>query len=192
MPLFSMASNFYPVGADNATTSYKVKSECELLEKANPNYDGCYSITDKDMRKYKIGFIMPAVEDTADCDDAVACQLMLDDDLFACNGETFDDKDNWPGLDFGKDRPKKGWFLWCETKGLVFDQVKADAADAFDVTKATEKALKKSKKDDRKADKDACVAAVNGGGNLTDKKIKDCIELLIKEVFSEDIDPADL
>ena len=135
------------------------------------------------------------ISSAVDCVDSADCQSKLDNSSFACGNETptFDDKANWPALDFAAEsRPSLGWFLWCQKEILVTDSVGSSAADAADLQKANDQSLRDSKKSARLTSVAACVTAVNNVASLTPTQIKDCLNILIKHNFESAIDPADL
>lgn len=116
-------ANYFPVEKDGAKTVYAHKNKCESVEGQK-----CYNITGKDLSYHKIGFRSIDVEQTVDCSDAENCK----DLAFQCpSGETkkWDDKANWPGLDFSP-RSDDGWFIWCQKEMLVVDIDKKNAIDA--------------------------------------------------------------
>lgn len=159
----------------------------------------CFCFDNIDWRKAKFGFVLPMTEETQDCQDASDCQDKIDAEFpFRCGFSAtpqFDDKTNWPGLDFTAlelPRPATGWFLWCQKEILMNDAAKVSAVDAMDASKAADKAIRLAKKAERTISKDACVAAVNGGSNLTALEVKECLAVVVKEVFAKDIDPLAL
>ena len=192
----SWARNYVPKSKIKApSVVYMQKSKCEQVEG-----EKCFSITGKDVRRFQAGFRSIDIEFTRDCNDSADCQFQIDESNFTCDagaGEvpSFDDKANWPALDFASEvppRPATGWFLWCQKEILVADSAGSSAADAADAAKAADDATRASKQSERLTNKDACVAAVNGGGNLTNVEIKDCINVLVKEVYKSQIAPGDL
>lgn len=183
----AFAKNFFPFGKVGSSKVYKSKADCEAAEGQK-----CFKIFGKDLRRVKIGFKKPKADETIDCLNADNCQTLIDDGAISCDQPAFDDKANWPGLDFGEFRSATGWFAWCQVEGLVLDAAKNAAADAEDNAKAEKKATRQAKKLERRTLKDACVAAVNDGGNLNQGQIKGCIEVLVKEVFESEIPASDL
>ncbi len=73
---------------------------------------------------------------------------------------------------------------------LVLDAAGILAANAEDKDIKDEKDLRATKRGERLTGKDACVAAVNAGVTLTQPEIKNCIEVLVKEMYEADI-PVD-
>lgn len=116
-------ANFFPFGKEGANTVYVKKSKCEKVEGQK-----CYDITGKDLAYHKVGFRSIDVEQTVDCANSENCE----DLAFQCpTGEAkkWDDKANWPGLDFSP-RSNHGWFSWCQKEMLVVDIDKKNAIDA--------------------------------------------------------------
>lgn len=130
--------NWFPFGKADAKTSWMKKSDCESQEGQK-----CYDISNKDIRKMRVAFLIPKVENTVDCTDASACQQLVDDGKI-CDSATFDEKANWPSLDFSAAtpaRPSTGWFLWCQIETLVEDATKVASVDAEDAQKAQTEAM---------------------------------------------------
>jgi hypothetical protein len=141
--LSAQSQTWFPFGKEGANTGYTKRGRCQQVEGQK-----CYDITGLDVRRYRIGNPLPTVPRTVDCADATACQELIDDDKFACGNATprFDDKANWPDLDFAGQtnelgeslgRPADGYFLWCERETLVVDATKAAEADAEDAAQET-------------------------------------------------------
>ena len=130
--------NWFPFGKVGAKTSWMKKSDCESQEGQK-----CYDISQKDVRKMKVGFVIPDVHETFDCEDATKCQEAIDQAGSCSESWTFDEKSNWPGLDFSGQQPSRqfGWFAWCQKKDLVEDSAKKATVDAEDAAKAQAQAM---------------------------------------------------
>ena len=195
LPSISFANNFVAKSKlKNPTTIWSRKAKCEQVEG-----ERCFSISGKDVRRFKVGFRSIAINLTQDCLDASDCQNSIDTQMFACpSSETpsFDDKANWPTLDFASlSRPANGFFLWCQKEILVSDSAGIVAADADDATKASEKAARSSKKNARDASLKQCirvalkVADLSPGNATTSQlanrqnKMKGCLAVFMKEVL---------
>lgn len=194
IPSFCFADfgNFFPVGKVGAKTYYDTKSQCETAEGQK-----CFSTTGKDMRRWKVGFRSIDIQQTFDCDDSNACQAINDANQFNCdiNNEeipTFDDKANWPGLDFvAEGRPESGWFLWCQKEMLIIDTAGSSQADADDAQKASDDAARVVAKGQRDLDLDQCVAD-SKSATLTLPQASSCIRGLVRELRGENVPVADL
>lgn len=179
----------------NPTTVWAKQAKCQAAEG-----EKCFSISGKDIRRWKTGYRAIVVADTVDCVDSADCTAKSTppNATFVCStdqGEvaSFDDKANWPALDFIADsRSDQGWFLWCQKEALVVDAAGSTAADAADAAEATEKTTRATKKTARQTAAGTCVQAVNGRANLTAPEIKACIDALVKQVFEAGIDVSDL
>lgn len=196
----------------NPAKVWSLRSKCEAQES-----ETCFNISKKDLRRFKMGLVddldapnLRAVEDSpvkVDCDDFADCQTKAmgaeDDGAFPdrvcladAGQERWDELANHPGVT-GVTGP---WFYWCEKPdgtfqkkdALVADAAGSAAADAADAAKAAEKATRDSKRTTRRTDASACVTAVKGGGNLTGPEAKNCIQVLVREVFEQHIDKDDL
>jgi len=199
---------FYPVGATNAKTVYRDKSSCESAESGRPGFGGCFSISKKDMRRYKKGFRAIDILKTRDCLNSADCQSQIDNLNFSCPQEvaTFDDKANWPGLDFAAEsRPATGFFLWCQKAALVIDSAKSAAADAEDAKKAADKVTRANKKAAFDTKLKQCVKVglkgvsdLNPGTATTaqlanrQNKLIACFVSLLKDYAAPRLKPADL
>ncbi len=156
----------------------------------------CFCLDGKsDYRKWKLGFRAIDITKTQDCNNATDCQDTVDEQGFPCPNEkvTFDDKTNWPALDFAAEsRPATGFFLWCEKQIIVVDAAGAAIADAADAQLVIDNATRATKSAERETGAAACVTAVNGGGVLTNPEIQNCLNVLVKEQFEQLIAPGDL
>ena len=85
-----------------------------------------------------------------------------------------------------------GWFLWCQAEVVEPDSAGSTAADAEDAQKAADKTARDNARNQRITDKDACVTALNGPAALTPQEIKDCLGIVMKEVYEPQIAPGDL
>lgn len=188
----------------NSKISYAKERICFLAEG-----EKCFNKGLKDMRRFKIGFRAVDVEKTRDCIGSAECQTALDDGDFTCpNGEvpSFDDKANWPALDFAAEsRPASGFFLWCQKEILVADSAGASAADAEDAAKAAAKATRQSKKAEFDSELKNCVRVglkgvsdLNPGTATTNQlanrqnKLIACFVSLLKDYAEPRLDPSDL
>ena len=195
-------------------TVYATEERCIAAKGSNR----CFEITGIDSRRFQVAQaddldqpIFRAINQSPvllECNNFDDCQAKATDpdgdpgtDDRVCIAEAgaverWDEKANHNGLG----QIKTDWFIWCElitgyvqTKQLIPDPDGAAAADAEDAQAATDKAARDTAKANRKGSgKDSCVAAVNANGNLSQNEIKDCINLLVKEVFDEDIAVGDL
>ncbi len=157
----------------------------------------CFDKAGKDMRGFKVGFRAIAVLQTLDCVDGADCQAKLDalPAEFGCpdlETASFDDKVNWPTLDFvAESRPATGFFLWCQAKILVTDAAGASAATAADNQTAADKSTRDSARGPRETSLQACVQD-SKNPTLTPAQIKDCIAALVRETLGNKVAPADL
>lgn len=155
----------------------------------------CFCWDGRDLRKVKVGFVSPAVIDTVDCDDSDHCSQLATEGKISCQDEEtakWDDKANWPGLDFAGEippRPSNGWFLWCQRKGLVVDPDGVAAADAEDAAKAQERADRQTKGSNRK---DAIMACARLKSAPNDAQLWACLQALARETVREDLGVDDL
>lgn len=182
---FPVFANWFPFGKAGAKTIWQNKGKCEASEGQK-----CYDITGKPTQYHKIGYLPVIVDETADCSDALDCSSLA---LSCSSGGVpkWDQKSNWPNLDFSP-RPSDNWFIWCEKETLVIDVAAKNAFDAQKANETSEISLKEAKRQQRIIDKDSCVEAVNNIKALTPQEIKDCLNVLIKEVYSKDIPLSDL
>ena len=150
---FAQNGAWRPIDAVKTSAAYWSKQICE-------NKTGQICKFALDPRRVKRGFLMPVVAESIDCADSVACQSQIDGDVFTCavGVPSFDDKANWPTLDFEADgRSSQGWFLWCQQEDLVLDSAGDAAADAEDASKAQEKSDRATKAGQRDASLKQCV-----------------------------------
>lgn len=175
----------------NPLKMWTKQNKCEVQE-SQP----CFEISGKDVRRWKKGFRSIDINFTNDCDDAADCQSKINVPAqFSCDNEmpTFDNKANWPALDFvAEGRLATGWFLWCQKEVLVVDSAGSAQADIDDAQKATDNATRTTKAGERKTGADTCVAAVNAGGVLASPDLQNCINVLVKQLFENQIAPGDL
>lgn len=206
------AQNWFPVGKENANTVWTSKARCEAQEGQE-----CYEVTGKDLRRWKVGQVddltkpnFRPVKDSPvlqSCENFIDCQRKAKDPnadkdqsdrlcLSDGSAEKWDELANWPDLT-GIDGP---WFIWCEKHDGTYQQKAAlvpdldgiAAADAEDAQKAADKVARAQARTGRATAAQGCVDAVNGGGNLAQTQIKDCIEILVKEVYESQLSTDDL
>ena len=172
-------------------TAYSKKKKCEQVEG-----EICFNKELKDVRRWKAGFRPINIPSTMDCNDSLDCDSKRTGNDFGCpSGEvvSFDDKANWPGLDFTTDaRLNTGWFLWCQREQLVFDSVGDAAATSEDSQKASDEAARDSAKGGRTTRLNDCVQNTKGGGTMPGAQVKQCLKALVREVMQRRVDPADL
>ena len=199
MRLLILASLFLPSMAfanfvkgstfQSPSSIYAERERCEAVEG-----EECYSITGKDVRKLKLGFVTVLAGSTSDCSDGADCQAKITDLEFRCQrGATmFDDKANWPGLDFTVlARPSTGFFLWCQQNALVLDQTLSDEVGAADQKLIDDQLARDGAKGPRELSLQQCVQD-SKNPTLSPAQVKDCISALVREILGNKINPADL
>lgn len=175
--------------------SYRLQSKCESVESdACFNKDLCENF---DERRCRVGFRAINVDRTKDCLDAVDCDEKLNE-TFSCgeSGEApaFDDKANWPGLDFSQTTPPRnatGWFLWCEKETLLVDVAGNAAADSDDANAVAEKSARAGAKTIREVSLQQCIQD-SKNPTLTPTQTKDCIKAIVRELLGGKVSLVDL
>lgn len=171
------------------STIYTKQSLCQQVES-----EVCIDISGKDLRHFKAGFRAIDILQTADCLNSADCQSQIDSSNFGCSPDvaTFDDKVNWPLLDFAAEsRPSTGFFLWCEKEILVADAAGKIAADAADAASAADQSTRDGAKGPRETSLQACVQD-SKNPTLTPDQIKTCIAALVREVLGDKVAVPDL
>lgn len=180
--------NAHEIDNNFSINKYVLQNDCMTLE------NGICFNTPLDLRHVKPGFRAIAILQTADCLNSADCQSMIDNGNFACSNEvvTFDDKANWPLLDFvAESRPASGFFLWCEKEILVVDTTGSSAADAADTASAADQLTRDGAQGPRETSLQACVQD-SKNPTLTPDQIKSCIAALVREVLGDKVNPVDL
>lgn len=201
--LFARSISWVPFGKAGILPAYKSKAECEKIEKRS-----CFDTKLRSIDILKKSALMPAVKDSVDCKNSADCQSQIDDKSFKCSKGTpsFDDKINWPTLDFASaGRPTKNWFLWCHQETLAIDSAKKAAHDTALANKAKDKSDRVAKATARDTVLKNCVkVALKGVPDLDpgtalpadlakrQNKLKDCLGALLKEVISSRLSVDDL
>lgn len=180
------AENWFPVGKVGSKTIYTKESRCESVEAVS-----CYDITGKDIRRFKVGFLMPTVTHTIDCASGPDCQALID--LGGqCATATYDDKANWPSLDFASEnRSVTGWFIWCQIEGLIPDPSGIAAADLEDSQKASDASARDTARGVRETVLDQCVQN-SVSGTMTNLQMSECIRALVRELRGDQVPIGDL
>jgi hypothetical protein len=208
--LSAQSQTWFPFGKEGANTGYTKRGRCQQVEGQK-----CYDITGRDLRRFRIGNPLPKVPQTVDCADADACQAIIDERPDRCGDGTprFDDKANWPSLDFAgatdfegnpAPRPAEGFFLWCERETLVLDSAKASEADAEDAAREAARSTRRTRRQGRDVDLKQCVRVALRAPDLPpgaaqtnqlaqrQNRIKDCLGAIIKEVIEQRLELEDL
>lgn len=168
-------------------TSYpRSKAQCERRETPP-----CFK--SKNPKRWMVGLVddtdraIWAKRDVESCSDRATCQPLLE--AKDCSAYV----DGWAVMldDFSE--------VYCaertgyeQKEDLVPDAAGRAAHDAEKAARQAERDLRKTKRQERRAAMRTCITAVNAGGNLSNADAKNCVELLVKEVFDEEIDAADL
>jgi len=177
----------------NPVNIHSGKIACEVTHSP----DTCFEVAGQDLRKVMAGFRPINITNTVDCSDSSDCQSKVTANTFTClNSETtsFDDKANWPGLDFTAEsppRPASGWFLWCQLEQLVTDAAGTTAAIAADAAKASDDSARASAKTQRVTDMGTCVLD-SKSATLTLPQATACIRALVRERLGDGVSVGDL
>lgn len=192
-PFLAFGSNYFPVGKSGAKTTYTNQQNCKTKE----SWLFCPEISGKDLRKWKSGFRAIDIDKTLDCTDSVDCiaKSIGQTPQFSCdpndNSPVYDDKINWPALNFAaKSRPVTGWFLWCQKEILVVDAAGILAANTADGLKADEKTARDLARIVRKINLQTCVQ--DSKVPMTPLQSDACIKALVREVLGSRVNQADL
>ncbi len=193
--------------------TYYLKKTCILREAP----DKCFNITNKDLRKLKLGLIdntnspiyrAPDLSPVLlSCSDFSDCSIVATDPNQDGNrsdrvcigesgtGEKWDVLTNWPSVT-GQAGP---WFIWCEKAigfnkkdALVVDPAGIISADTEDTLNSNRKAARKTKKTSRLLQLKSCVANTKGNSALTPLQIKRCLRSLVREVLKKQVPISDL
>ena len=172
---------------DPTAKAWSKETRCVAMEGGE-----CVRSDNKDRRRWRVGFLTPDVLRTVDCNHAADCEskTLGARPEFSCRNAgtpTWDDKANWPALDFSP-RENTGWFLWCQIEGLVVDASGSAAVDAEESAKAADKTSRETKRSNRR---DAIVACARLEAP-TNVQLRQCLRAMAREMVRLRLDTSEL
>ncbi len=169
-------------------TMYRTQLDCELA-----NNEVCID-AGLDIRRVKIGFSTINVLQTLDCLNAADCSSKVNIDFVCADFSVakFDDKVNWPTLDFvGAGRPATGFFLWCEKEIQEFDAAGDSAANTEDAQITQDISDRNAARGPREISLQQCVQD-SKNPTLTPTQTKDCVRAIVRELLGDKVAIPDL